>query len=335
METKDKLSNKRRRHMKYEKINGLEKNISKLIMGNDNQTNYDEASRLWDHWLEVGGNAFDNAHIYGAGSMETFLGKWHKSRNNLNDLIIIAKGAHTPNCNPQSISSQLTESLDRLQCDSADIYIMHRDNIEIPVGEFIDVLNEEKQKGIIKIFGSSNWTLERFKEANEWAKSQNKEGLSILNNNLALCKMIKPLWNGCVSSNNKNTLEYLETTKTAHLSWSSQGRGFFLPDKITKKIEDQITKAETWRQPGEHSSGPLSCFDSEDNRERKNRANSLAKKKNTTAQNIAGSWPINLNFPSFALIGPRKIKEIDSSLQNLEIYLNNEEINWLNLQENK
>ena len=106
--------------MKYEKINGLEKNISKLIIGNDNQTDQNKAFKLWDHWINVGGNAFDNAHIYGGGSMETLLGKWHKSRNNLKDLIIIAKGAHTPNCNPESISSQLTESLDRLQCESAD-----------------------------------------------------------------------------------------------------------------------------------------------------------------------------------------------------------------------
>ena len=103
--------------------------------------------------------------------------------------------------------------------------------------------------------------------------------------------------------------------------------------KLLKKIEDQITKDETWRKPGEHSSGPLSCFDSEDNRERKKRAKSLAIKKNTTAQNIAGAWPINLNFPSFALIGPRKIEEIDSSLNNLKINLNNEEIAWLNLME--
>ncbi len=321
--------------MKYDKIKGLEKNVSKLIMGNDNQTDYDEASRLWDHWLEVGGNTFDNAHIYGGGFMESLLGKWHKSRNNINDLVIIAKGAHTPNCNPKSISSQLTESLDRMQCDSADIYIMHRDNEDIPVSEFIDVLNEEKQKGRIKVFGGSNWKLERFKEANEWAKNKNKTEFSLLNNNLALCKMIKPLWDGCISSNDQNVLDYLYTTKTAHLSWSSQGRGYFLPNEITQKIEDEITKAETWRQPGEHSSGPLSCFDSNENKERKKRANSLAEKKNTTAQNIAGAWPINLNFPSFALIGPRKIEEIDSSLNNLKIQLNEEEINWLNLKESK
>ena len=119
--------------MQYDKITGLEKKISKLIMGNDNQNDYDVAAKLWDHWIDVGGNAFDNAHIYGGGSMETLLGKWHKSRNNLKDLVIIAKGAHTPNCDPKSISTQLTESLDRLQCESADVYIMHRDNLDIPI----------------------------------------------------------------------------------------------------------------------------------------------------------------------------------------------------------
>ena len=149
--------------MQYDKINGLEKSISKLIIGNDNQTDYDEAAKLWDHWIDVGGNAFDNAHIYGGGSMETLLGKWHKARNNLNDLVIITKGAHTPNCDPKSISMQLTESLDRLKCDNVDIYIMHRDNTEIPVSEFIDVLNEEKQKGR-KIFGVQTGLCNAFKK---------------------------------------------------------------------------------------------------------------------------------------------------------------------------
>ena len=123
----------------------------------------------------------------------------------------------------------------------------------------------------------------------------------------------------------------MKSSKLAHLSWSSQGRGYFLPDEITKKIEDQITIAETWRAPGEHSSGPLSCFDSKENRERKKRAYSLAVELKTTSQNIAGAWPLSFNFPSFALIGPRTNAEIDSSLYNLSIKLNDEQVSWLNL----
>ena len=318
--------------MKYDKIDGLDKKISKLIMGNDNQSYFDEAAKLWDYWMEVGGNAFDTAYIYGSGSMEKLLGDWHRKRNNLEELVIVAKGAHTPNCDPESISKQLTESLDRLQTETADIYIMHRDNIEIPVDEFMDVLNEEKNKGRIKIFGGSNWTLNRFKEANNWADSHNKNKMNILNNNLALSKMVKPLWDGCISSNDDQILEYLEETKTAHLSWSSQARGYFLSDDITKKIEDKITEDESsWRKPGDHSSGPLSCYDSKDNKERKKRAIELAKEIGVEGQNVAGAWPINLKFPSFALIGPRLVDELIQNLKNLEVELTEDQVDWLNL----
>ncbi|MDC0233127.1 aldo/keto reductase [Pelagibacteraceae bacterium] len=319
--------------MQYDSIDGLDKKISKLIMGNDNQVYFDEAAKLWDHWIEVGGNAFDNAYVYGQeGSMEKLFGDWHRKRNNLKELVVIAKGAHTPLCDPINLSKQLTESLDRMQIETADIYIMHRDNLEIPVDEFVDVLNEEKNKGRVKIFGGSNWTLKRFKEANIWAEENNKTKLSILNNNLALCKMINPLWDGCISSNDDEILDYLKDNQTAHLSWSSQGRGYFLQDDITQKIEDKITSDESsWRKPGEHSSGPLSCFDSDENRERKKRVFELATKKSVESQNIAGAWPIHMKFPSFALIGPRVVEELDSSLINLEVELTEEEVNWLNL----
>ena len=71
--------------MQYDTIPGLEKKISKLIMGNDNQTDYDSAAELWDHWISVGGNAVDNAFLYGDGSMEKILGQWHVARNNRDD----------------------------------------------------------------------------------------------------------------------------------------------------------------------------------------------------------------------------------------------------------
>ena len=264
--------------------------------------------------------------------MESLLGKWHRKRGNLNELVIIVKGAHTPNCDPKKFSQQLTESLERLQIESADIYIMHRDNLEIPVDEFVDVLNEEKQKGRINIFGGSNWTLERFKQANEWAQTKNKTQFSILNNNLALCKMINPLWTGCISSNDQDILKYLEETQTAHLSWSSQGRGYFLPKEICQEIEEKITKDEaSWRKPGENSSGPLSCYDSEDNKERRNRADTLAKELNVTTQNIAGAWALNQPFPSFALIGPREVEEINTSLPSLDILITKEQSDYLYL----
>ena len=144
--------------MKYDRIEGIDKDISKLVMGCDNQDDINEASKLWDHWLEVGGNMFDTAFIYGGGNHEKVLGQW-LTNNNREDVLILGKGAHTPDCNPEAISKQLTISLERMKTDYVDIYIMHRDNNDYPVDEFIDVLNEEKEKGRIKIFGGSNLSL--------------------------------------------------------------------------------------------------------------------------------------------------------------------------------
>jgi aryl-alcohol dehydrogenase-like predicted oxidoreductase len=63
----------------------------------------------------------------------------------------------------------------------------------------------------------------------------------------------------------------------------------------------------------------------------KKRAFELAAKMGVDSQNIAGAWPIHLKFPSFALIGPRTIDELVSSLKNLEVELSDEQVNWLNL----
>ena len=48
--------------MKYGQIEGVNKKISKLVMGVDNQNDLNEASKLWDHWIDVGGNIFDTAY---------------------------------------------------------------------------------------------------------------------------------------------------------------------------------------------------------------------------------------------------------------------------------
>ena len=63
----------------------------------------------------------------------------------------------------------------------------------------------------------------------------------------------------------------------------------------------------------------------------KKRARKLAENRGCSANNIAASWTLSQSFPSFALIGPRTINELDTTLPCLDIELNQDEINWLNL----
>lgn len=303
--------------MKYGRIPGLDKDVSRFVMGCDNQQTLAHGSVMWDDWFERGGNAFDTGYIYGGGTPEKLLGQWIHSRGIREQTVILAKGAHTPHCNPDALSKQLIESLERMQTDYADIYVMHRDNPDIPVSEFIDVLNEHKDAGRIRVFGGSNWSIERFEEANAYAKKAGKEPMTLLSNNFSLARMVDPVWRGCVAASDPGSRAWLEKTQTPVLAWSSQARGFFTDRAGPDKRDDKEL---------------VRCWYSEDNFQRRERAIELAEKKGVLPINIAAAYVLCQPSPLFALIGPRVLHETTTSLPALDIELTPDEVKWLNLE---
>ncbi len=297
---------------------GLKNRLSRLIIGCDNQETAESGAPVWDAWIKAGGNAFDSAYVYGGGKHEAALGEWIKQRGIAQDVTVIVKGAHTPHCTPESIGAQLAQSLDRLQLDHAPIYIMHRDNPDIPVGEFVDALNTLHKAGRIGLFGGSNWSTARLAAANDYASHNTLEPMRILNNNLSLAVMEQPVWPGCISANNPYDLAYLRRSNTIHFSWSSGARGYFLPEPLRNRLPED-TRPET-------------CFGSPANAERRRRAESLAEKHGVSAHNIATGWVLGQSFPSFALVGPRTVEEITGSLPASSLKLSASDLAWLNLE---
>jgi predicted dehydrogenase/aryl-alcohol dehydrogenase-like predicted oxidoreductase len=304
--------------MRYGKIAGVEKQVSRLIMGVDNQPNLPHAAVMFDDYFERGGNTFDTAHIYGGGNHERLLGQWMKLRGVREQCVVIAKGAHTPYCDPTNIRIQFQQSLERLGTDHADLYIMHRDNLEVPVGEFVGVLNEFIRAGRVRAVGGSNWTLERVAEANEYAKKNGLQGFSVVSNNFSLARMVNPPWGGCVSSSDPASRAWFEQHQLALLSWSSQARGFFLPER---SAPDKTDDKELVR-----------CWYAEDNFQRQARAIELARQKGVDPIVIAAAYVLHQPFPTFALIGPRMLGETRSSLRALEVSLSDRERKYLNLE---
>ena len=300
------------------KIADLDRPISQLVIGCDNKDDIASGALVWDAWMEAGGNAFDTGFVYGGGHHEKVLGQWIANRGVAKDVITIVKGAHTPYCLPRALVAQLDMSLERLGLDHAPVYIMHRDNLDVPVGEFVDALNRLHKAGRIGAFGGSNWSVARIKEANEYAAKHGLKPLTILNNNLSLAVMEKPVWAGCVTSNTPDTLAFLRQSKTTHISWSSQARGYFLPETLRNRL------------PADTS--PETCFGSTANAERRNRAETLANEMGVSPHNIATAWVLAQSFPSLALVGPRSPGEIASTLPGLAVKLDAKETAWLNLE---
>lgn len=302
--------------MKYGKIDGLDKRVSRLVMGVLG-AHPGQKLLLLDDYFERGGNAFDTAHQYEAGLIDEALGQWVKTRGVRKEVVLVLKGAHTPNCYPEAISSQLMESLERVRSDSTEIYIMHRDNEDIPVGEFIDVLNSHHQAGRIGVFGCSNWTLARLQEANEYARQKGLKGFSLWNNQLSLARMADPVWDGCLSAGDVESRTWLAQNHFPLMAWSSQARGFFTPRAALDKTGDKEM---------------VRCWYAEDNFERKRRAAELARKKGCEEINIALAYVLEQPFPTFTLIGPASVGEMKSSFKSLEVKLSPEELRWLNLE---
>src|SRR5262249_24941817 len=214
------------------------------------------------------------------GGLERDLGTWISNRGVRKDVVIVAKGAHSPNCNPVALTSQLLESLDRLHTDHADIYLMHRDNPEIPVGEFIDVLNTHVQAGRIRVFGGSNWTRVRVEAANAYASSKGMQGFAAISNNFALAQMIEAPYGGCLACSDTDYKVFLTRTQMPVLSWSSQARGFF-----ARAVPDDRSDADLVR-----------CWYSDDNFRRLARVTALADQRKVEPINIALAWVLTQPF---------------------------------------
>ncbi len=302
-------------NMKYGSIEGVEKPISRLVLGTLGGNWLPYASVMFDEYFRGGGNCFDTAWVYGAS--DATLGQWIRNRGVRDQVVILAKGAHTPLCDPEHLTSQLMESLDRMQTDYVDIYMMHRDNPDIPVGEFIDVMNQHVRAGRMKAFGVSNWTIERIREANAYANAKHIRGISAVSNNFSLARMIEAPWAGCLASSDPESRAWFEKTQMPLMAWSSTGRGFFaFGDRDDQSNADLVR-----------------CWYSDDNFQRLERAKELAAQKGVTPVMIAMAYVLCQPFPTFPLFGPATLDEMHISLQALDIELTPDELKWLNLGE--
>jgi predicted dehydrogenase/aryl-alcohol dehydrogenase-like predicted oxidoreductase len=300
--------------MTYGEVPGLVKQVSRLVMGVDNQLTLPHAATMFDDFVERGGTTFDTAYIYGGGRGEKLLGQWLKSRGNRDDVVVIGKGAHTPYCDPESITRQLFESLERLQTDHVDLYLMHRDNESIPVGEFVDVLDSHFQAGRIKAYGGSNWTTARFDEANAYAAANGKQPFTLLSNHLSLARAYDVPWAGCRHVSDDESQAWLRERQVALFPWSSQARGFFTGRaKPEDRSDEELVR----------------CFYSDGNFERLRRAEELADKYGVGATAIALAWLLHQPYPVFPLIGPRQLSETRTSLPGLSVELSAQDVTWL------
>lgn len=280
----------------------------------------DYTCELLDAYMAAGGNTLDTAHIYCGGDSERAIGMWLQRRGKHDDVVILTKGAHHdsngPRVTPACIAADLADSLDRLQVETIDLYALHRDDPNVPVGPIVEALNEHIAAGRIKAIGGSNWSYARLQEANDYAAAHGLVGFTFNSPNLSLAKPNEPRWAGCISAD-EATCAWHERNQMPLLAWSSQAGGFFSGRFSPDKTDDKET---------------VRVYYSDANWKRYDRAVELAASKSVTAIQIACAYVLHQPFPACALIGPQTVAEMNDSIAAAAIELTPEEMAWLDLQ---
>ena len=315
--------------MEYTNFKGIDKPVSKFFMGtlwmflSEKEKHF----KTLDDAFDLGINAIDTARAYDA---EATLGEWMKSRGNREKIVLLSKGGHPTDyrqrITPYDIDSDLAESLAELQTDYLDIYLLHRDNPELPVGPIVEKLNEHQAAGRIKIFGGSNWTHQRLEEANEYAYAHNLTPMSVSSPNYGLAQQVKnPFAPGCVTiagPENQAAQDWYVKTQMPVLAYSSLARGL---------MAGRYTREQWKNSPETIDQFALSGYCCEENFVRLDRCKEIADEKGCTVPQVAMAFILDNPMNAYPVIGAANKAELESSLGALNVKLTLQEVLYLDL----
>ncbi|HCT92309.1 MAG TPA: aldo/keto reductase [Lachnospiraceae bacterium] len=154
-----------------------------------------DADRIFDAFLDLGGNVIDTARVYSdwippeIGRSERAVGDWLERSGKRSRVVLVTKGGHPVMTGPHpdlhvnrvaraDMEQDIDLSLKALRTDHIDIYFYHRDDQTIPVEALVDTMESFVKAGKIRYYGCSNWTTDRMKAADAYAKKMGYRGFA-------------------------------------------------------------------------------------------------------------------------------------------------------------
>lgn len=232
--------------MRYVKMKDTNLELSNICFGTGNfgtSVDKDMAFTLLDEFVRQGGNFIDTANVYcrwipgNENSAEQFLGEWLKSRGAYKDVVIATKGAHYDFNNPsvsrvteEDIRHDVEESAKTMGLDVLDFYWLHRDDVNKPIEEIIDVLEALKKEGKIRYYGLSNYRVDRLDRAKKYLSEKGLAGPYAISNQWSLATVNQE---GNANPDpslvlmGEDLYQWHKETETPLVPYSSTGLGFF------------------------------------------------------------------------------------------------------------
>jgi aryl-alcohol dehydrogenase-like predicted oxidoreductase len=125
--------------------------------------------------IDLGVRFYDTADMYGDGLSEGYLGRAVASRRE--ECVIGTKFGGRYPIEPSEVPAALHASLRRLRTDYVDLYQLHAPHPSLPIRAFVDVLEDLKDRGYVRMYGWSNVTVADLEGAHRGSTVQNRYNL--------------------------------------------------------------------------------------------------------------------------------------------------------------
>lgn len=291
---------------------------------------HEAADRVFDAYLDNGGNVIDSARVYSdwvrpeIGRSERVIGDWLLKSGKRKEVILITKGGHPDmlaepldmhknRLERHQMEYDLEQSLKTLRTDYIDIYFYHRDELSLPVSELIETMEQFKNEGKIRYYGCSNWTTARMKEADEYCREHNYRGFvaneALLNIGL---KHMKPLADDTLVTFDETMYEYhSNNTRNLAIPYMSVCSGFF---HLYLTAGPESVKNNPYYTP--------------QNVQLAEKLKDLMKKQDASITQVLLGFFAVQDFNCLPLYGPLNEKQIVDALKTMEINFTRDDYNF-------
>ncbi len=287
--------------------------LGTMTFGNESWGSEDaESKRIFDRYVEQGGNFIDVADVYADGKSEEVVGRF-VAEGNLHDRLVIATkftfNLQTGNPNAggngrKNVYRALEGSLRRLKLDYVDMYWMHVWDTITPVEEIVHTLTDLVRAGKIRYYGFSDVPAWYVARAQTLAEQQGLERVIALQLEYSL-----------VERNIER--EHIPAARELGLGvcpWSPLASGF-LAGKYTR--EGPSSSKGSRLEVLKDSNNPVFNKFTERNWKILDAVRDVAKQLGRSPAEVALNWVASQPGVTSTIIGATKLKQLESNLASL------------------
>lgn len=320
--------------MQYRRLGVTSIEVSRLGLGTvtfGREIDEAESFALLDHALASGIGFLDTAESYGGGqarlarekaqgfadtreisgefhSSELIIGRWLKSRKCRQSVTLQTK--LLPPLTRSRITTQIDESLTRLQSDHVDVYLAHAFDPATPIEETLEGFAAVKRAGKVREAGCSNFDASQLRQA-------------LCRSDIASLTTVQSNYNLVIRDIESELLPLCQSRGVGVQTYSPLGAGF-----LTGKYTDRVAGFPSGSRFDVSPAHADIYFDPEKFRMIR-QLQQTAAELGVPAPQLAVAWVLANPLVDCVLIGARKTAHIDSALRALEMHLSDEVLHRL------